>query len=188
MKISNPLMEISCQKYNNELEQALKNIEQFYYREAWMLDNQKFEDWLSVFDTDVRYFMPIRRNHMRDDNDLEYSGFEDFAHFDEDLTSLQGRVRKHLYKTGWAENPPSRTRHMISNVFISSQPENDTYIVSSAFFVYRNRLERQVDTFVGERRDLLRRDQKSKLGFKIASRTILLDQSTILSNNISLFF
>jgi biphenyl 2,3-dioxygenase beta subunit len=59
--------------------------------------------------------------------------------------------------------------------------------VSSAFILYRNRLERQVDIFAGERRDVLRRADNG-LGFKIAKRTILLDQSTLLSNNLSMFF
>ena len=39
----------------------------------------------------------------------------------------------------------------------------------------------------GERRDVLRRADNG-LGFKIAKRTILLDQSTLLSNNLSIFF
>jgi biphenyl 2,3-dioxygenase beta subunit len=53
--------------------------------------------------------------------------------------------------------------------------------------VYRNRSERQSDIFSGERRDILRRSEGG-LGFKIARRTILIDQSTILSNNLSVFF
>jgi len=62
-----------------------------------------------------------------------------------------------------------------------------TLEVASAFLVYRNRLERQVDIFAGERRDVLRRANNG-LGFKIARRTILIDQSTILAHNLSVFF
>ena len=63
----------------------------------------------------------------------------------------------------------------------------DELQTSNAFIVYRNRLERQLDIFAGERRDTLRRTT-DEAGFKIASRTILIDQSTILSNNLSIFF
>ena len=61
------------------------------------------------------------------------------------------------------------------------------YEISSAFIVYRNRLERQLDIFAGERRDTLRRNS-SEAGFEIVNRTILIDQSTILANNLSFFF
>ncbi len=44
-----------------------------------------------------------------------------------------------------------------------------------------------MDIFVGERRDILR-PADNGFGYVISKRTILLDQSTILSNNISLFF
>ena len=57
----------------------------------------------------------------------------------------------------------------------------------SYFIVYRNGVETQVDLFAGERHDVLRRSDNA-LGFKIAKRTVLMDQSTILSNNISIFF
>jgi biphenyl 2,3-dioxygenase beta subunit len=70
---------------------------------------------------------------------------------------------------------------------VRNTEELNTFEVSSAFILYRNRLERQVDNFAGERRDVLRRADNG-LGFKIAKRTILLDQSTLLSNNLSMFF
>ena len=63
----------------------------------------------------------------------------------------------------------------------------DEYQISNAVLVYRNRLERQLDIFAGERRDTLRRTVKGS-GFEIVSRTILIDQSTILANNLSFFF
>ena len=98
-----------------------------------------------------------------------------------------GLFAKVTSELGWAENPPSRTRHLVSNVLINEAAEPNSFEVSSAFILYRNRLERQVDIFAGERRDVLRRADNG-LGFKIAKRTILLDQSTLLSNNLSIFF
>ena len=168
-------------------------VEQFYYREALLLDNIRYEDWFALLDDDIHYYMPIRRNRMqrrgkqRSTDLAEYTNEHEFAHFDDDKTTMQGRLTKLLSDYSWSENPASRTRHMVSNVIISAGDEADTYNVCSSFFVYRNRLETQVDIFAGERHDLLRRSDNS-LGFKIAKRTLLLDQSTILSNNISIFF
>ncbi|KXJ49880.1 MAG: benzene 1,2-dioxygenase [Cycloclasticus sp. Phe_18] len=168
-------------------------VQQFYYREALLLDNIKYEDWFALLDDDIHYYMPIRRNRMQRygkvrSNDLpEYTNKHEFAHFDDDKTTMNGRLRKLLSDYSWSENPASRTRHTVSNVIITEGEEDNTLNVCSSFIVYRNRLETQVDLFAGERHDVLRRSDNA-LGFKIAKRTVLLDQSTILSNNISIFF
>jgi biphenyl 2,3-dioxygenase beta subunit len=162
-------------------------IEQFYYREAQLLDHRAYEAWFALLEKDIRYFMPLRTNRTLRESKLEYSGDQDFAHFDETYETMYGRIRKVTSELGWAENPPSRTRHLVSNVLINEAAEPNSFEVSSAFILYRNRLERQGDIFAGERRDVLRRADNG-LGFKIAKRTILLDQSTLLSNNLSIFF
>ena len=67
-------------------------------------------------------------------------------------------------------------------------PESDTSLyVNSAMIVYRTRQERQLDIFACERRDLIRRVD-TEAGFELARRRIVIDQSTILSNNLSFFF
>jgi 3-phenylpropionate/cinnamic acid dioxygenase small subunit len=178
------LMQMSAKPTDPLLQQE---IEQFYYREAALLDSRAYEAWLGLMEADLRYFMPLRTTRMMREADREYSGDDDFAHFDDTYATMYGRVRKALSEFGWAENPPSRTRHMVTNVMISPGSERDSYEVSSAFLVYRNRLERQVDIFAGERRDVLRRSDTG-MRFKIARRTILIDQGTLMSNNLSIFF
>jgi p-cumate 2,3-dioxygenase beta subunit len=56
-------------------------------------------------------------------------------------------VRQLLGKSAWAENPPSRTRRLISNVRIRER-EGDTICVTANFVVYRMRFE-LVDTYIG---------------------------------------
>jgi len=53
------------------------------------------------------------------------------------------------------------------------------------FILYRSRLERDVDWWVGRRVDVLRRTDDS---YQIAKRTIYLDQTNILARNLSNFF
>jgi len=44
------------------LQQALwLELMQFYIREAWLLDERKFKEWLDLFTDDVLYFMPRRK-------------------------------------------------------------------------------------------------------------------------------
>jgi biphenyl 2,3-dioxygenase beta subunit len=58
--------------------------------------------------------------------------------------------------------------------------------VESNFLCYRNRLETEVDIWVGERQDVLRNVGPRK--WQIARRYVLLDQNVILSKNLSVFF
>jgi 3-phenylpropionate/cinnamic acid dioxygenase small subunit len=87
----------------------------------------------------------------------------------------------------WAEDPPSRTRHMVSNVRVRSTEIDGAFELDCSFFVYRTRLEREMDMFVGRRTDVIRRAANA-YGFEIARRTILLDQATLLAKNLSIFF
>ena len=38
------------------------DVEDFYYREADLLDERRFREWLDLLTDDIVYFMPIRRN------------------------------------------------------------------------------------------------------------------------------
>ncbi len=96
------------------------------------------------------------------------------------------RIRRLNTGMAWAEDPPSRTRHLVSNVVIRPK-SNDEYEVDCYYLLYRSRLEREVETFVGMRHDLLRRANNSP-GFMIARRTIILDQTILLARNLSFFF
>ena len=164
-----------------------QEIEQFYYWEAKLLNDRRFPEWFALLADDIRYSMPIRTTRVLRDSVNEYSGPNGYAHFDENAEMMRQRLRKITSDVSWSENPASRTRHLISNVMIVDGDHPDEYQTSNVFVVYRNRLERQVDIFAGERKDVLRRTG-SDSGFEIARRTILLDQSTLLSNNLSFFF
>jgi 3-phenylpropionate/cinnamic acid dioxygenase small subunit len=164
-----------------------QEIEQFYYWEAKLLNERRYPDWFDLLAEDIHYFMPIRTTHLMREPGLEYTRAHEYAHFDDDAQMLRGRLRKITSDVSWSENPGSRTRHVVSNVMIIDGAAPGEYRVSSVFLVYRNRLERQVDIFAGERQDTIRRTHL-EAGFEIAQRTILIDQSTILSNNLSFFF
>jgi 3-phenylpropionate/cinnamic acid dioxygenase small subunit len=40
----------------------IREVEQFLYREARLLDERRFHEWLLLFTEDVRYWMPVRSN------------------------------------------------------------------------------------------------------------------------------
>lgn len=161
-------------------------VEQFLYGEAHLLDSWQWSDWLELFAEDVRYWMPIRKNRLRRQRgaDERPEGVQ-VALFDDDYKSLELRVRQMSSGKHWAEDPPSRCRHLVTNTRIEPVPDSVELNVRSNFLVYRNRLESEVDVWAGERLDVLRPHGES---FKIAGRTILLDQNVVISKNLSVFF
>ena len=159
-------------------------VEQFYYQEAALLDARRFDEWLELLTSDIHYWMPIRRTVTIANADREFTKPGDMAFFDDDKSLLEARVRKLGTGFSWSEDPPSRTRHMIHNVRVLEET-GDELSVESNFHLYRARLDSEEDSWIGLRRDRLRRvDGK----LRIARRHIFLEQTLILSRNLSNFF
>jgi biphenyl 2,3-dioxygenase beta subunit len=163
-------------------------IEQFLYAEAQLLDEWRYREWWDLFAEDLHYWLPVRKNRLRRQraaDEIAPRGIE-MAHYDDDKASMKLRVDQRTSGSNWAEDPPSRTRHLVTNVRVRlSTEEPGAYEVRSNFLCYRNRLEAEVDVWAGERHDRLRRRGS---GFEIARRAILLDQNVVLSKNLSVFF
>ena len=162
-----------------------RQIEDFYYLEAELLDERKLREWFNLLTEDVRYWMPLRHNTMERPSDVveELSKPGEGYYFDDDIKSLKIRVERAYSKVAWAEVPPSRTRHLITNVRIKKDDGNEIEVHCN-FLLYRTRMETDKDIFVGARQDILRRSGGS---FKIARRTIILDQAVLDAKNISVF-
>jgi 3-phenylpropionate/cinnamic acid dioxygenase small subunit len=160
-------------------------IEDFLYLEAELLDDRKLREWLELLTDDVRYWMPIRHNPSERPNEItdELSKPGEGYYFDDNKENLRLRVERVYSRSAWAELPPSRTRHLISNVRVKKD-DGVELEVHSNFLVYRTRMETDKDLFVGTRQDTLRRENG---GFKIARRTIVLDQAVLDAKNISVF-
>ena len=161
-------------------------IEQFLYHEAALLDERRYEEWIDLFTEDVHYFMPIRRNVKFGEWDMENTDTNsEISFFDEGKDVLEGRVRQLMTGVHWAEEPVSRVRHIITNVRVL-EVNGDEVKVSDDFFVWHNRLLDEVNLFVGRRDHVLRRDAVT--GWKVADRTILLDQNVLLAKVVTTFF
>jgi biphenyl 2,3-dioxygenase beta subunit len=159
-------------------------VERFYYDEAALLDRHRYEEWLALFSDDARYFMPIRRTRTQRELDREFTRPGEMAFFDDTKQLLAGRIAKLKTGRSWAEDPPSRTRHLITNIRIVKD-DGRTLEVESNFHVYRTRLNSEETSWIGSRRDVLRRLGES---FQIADRKIFLEQTVLLSRNLSNFF
>jgi 3-phenylpropionate/cinnamic acid dioxygenase small subunit len=163
----------------------IREIEEFLYAEAALLDERRFAEWLALLTEDIRYWMPMRRNVKFGEQERENTREQqDMNWFDEGKATLTQRVQQILTGVHWAEEPLSRVCHMVTNVqLVHVTPAEVT--VKSRFLIYRNRLQDETDFFVGRRQDVLRRVEEQ---WKIARRMILLDQNVLLAKNLTVFF
>lgn len=121
-------------------------VEDFLYEEADLLDARRYDDWLALFAPDGRYEIPT----------TDYRGWslhESGSFVDDDYDLLRARVKRLKSRKAHAENPPSRTHRMISNVRASGSAD-DLLGVTASFLVHRAR-DGQFDTYVGRYEHLL---------------------------------
>jgi len=161
-------------------------VHDFLVHEARLLDERLFHEWLDLFTDDVVYWMPDRYNALDMNHPADgISKPGDLALFEESKQTLHTRVARLATGMAWAEVPPSRTRHLITNVQVERSDKESEVKARSNFLIYRTQLEHSQDLFVGTRDDVLRKvDGK----WQIARRTIILDQTVLSSANLSVFF
>jgi p-cumate 2,3-dioxygenase beta subunit len=138
-------------------------VEDFLYDEAALLDEWRLDEWLALLTEDATYEVPSTDTPDGDPRTT-------LSLIADDKTRIRSRVAQLLGKSAWAENPPSRTRRMISNVRVL-QADGEAIHVTANFVVYRLRFE-QMDSYVGlYAYTLVQRDGR----LKIRARKAILD-------------
>ena len=177
--------------------EVIRDVEQFLYREARLLDERRFREWLALLTDDVRYWMAGRSNPYPQVSkalvvldpdrysEADVTRDDELAIFDETKETLGQRLARLETGMAWAEDPPSRTRHLLSNIEVEPGDTASEVKVFSNFLVYRNRSELEQDFYIGARQDVLRHVDGA---WKIARRKVILDQNVLLAKNVSIFF
>ena len=134
--------------------------EQFLYHEARLLDEQRYEEWLTLFTEDATYWVPLEQSQK---NPHETSSL-----IYDDRTLLELRVRQFRHPRAHARAPLPRTVHQVGNVVARD------LIVTSALTVveFRNEAQR---LWAGLVEHQLKRNGDS---FRIARKRIDLVNST----------
>jgi ethylbenzene dioxygenase subunit beta len=161
-------------------------LTQWLYDEAELLDESRLDEWLERLTDDVRYRVPIRI-HKEVTDDSRVTGVQaDAFHLDEDRVSLQMRVDRVNTGFAWAEEPPSRIRHVVSNVRVRPGEVEGELAVRSYVLVYRSRWDRpEHDLMTAERHDVFRQVDGA---WKLADRFVVLDSTTVPMLNLTFFF
>ena len=155
-----------------------REIEEFLYKEAYLLDEHKYDEWLDLFTDDVEYLIPLTEHVQGDVAPAGHPVVKD------DKLMLQMRAAKHQTGLSHVETPQSLTGHLICNILVEEGEKPGELDVRSSFVVRQARKLRDEAWWVGRRRDLFRRVNG---GWQIARREIRLD-STVLPRGISIFF
>ena len=156
-------------------------VQQWLVHEAELLDNRRYRDWLALLTDDVVYRMPVR---VTSAHSLDDSTLEDMDHFDEDRYSLGKRVERFETEHAWTEDPPSRTRHYVTNVRVS-EDGGDELVAKSYLLLFRSRGDvREPDLVSAERTDVLREVDGE---LRLARRDVLVDESVLRTQNLAVF-
>lgn len=165
--------------------QTLEAARAFYFFEARLLDEERYDSWYDLLADDLFYWMPLRESRFRKDKRQPLDP-RNMAFFDErkaDIAVRLGRIASGLV---WTEDPATRHVYQVSNIELFETDTPGEYEAHSVFTQYRNRIERDEATLHGRRRDLLRKTADGS--FQIARRMILLPQSVLATKNLSVFF
>ncbi len=121
-----------------------REIEDFLFDEADLLDSWELEAWFSLFTEDCRYLVPP--GDLADDASPDRALF----YIADDHQMLHERVKRLAKRSAHAEFPHSRTRHLVSNVRILPDASSNGDIgVRCAFLTHRSR-SGVIDMFVGK--------------------------------------
>jgi 3-phenylpropionate/cinnamic acid dioxygenase small subunit len=164
---------------------ALYNrIVEFLYEEAALLDQIRLQEWGARLAPDLIYTAPLRETRPMDQQNSSF--VRTVQHFHDDWRSVMGRIMRLTgTKSAWAEDPPSRTRRLVTNVMAAKTAKSDEFSVTSYLLVTRSRFNSpEFDLISAERRDILRQDGDS---FKLARREIIVDQAVIGTPNFAIF-
>ncbi|MGH9298575.1 MAG: aromatic-ring-hydroxylating dioxygenase subunit beta [Acidimicrobiales bacterium] len=152
-------------------------IEELLHREAHLLDERRFREWLDLFTDDAEYVIPLREHVQGDVGAAGHPVVKD------DKKMLLARIMKDETGFSHVELPVSMTCHVISNIVVDDGDAGDVEVKSS-FMVRQARKLRDEAWWVGRRADRLRRVDGQ---WRIVHRCVHLD-STVLPRGISIFF
>jgi dibenzofuran dioxygenase beta subunit len=162
------------------VEALVREVEQFLFQEALLLDEGHYDEWLDLLTDDIWYFCPLIEFVTGVEPTVVEKGGN---YFDEDKQSLRNRCQWLKSPHAHIENPPSLKRRIISNVQV--QGSGDGLAAQSNFLLWQIRPKDSDGVlFAGRREDRFRRDDGH---LKLCERRIQLAHP-VLPRALSVFF
>ena len=126
-----------------------REVEQFLYRQAELLDGKRWSDFIELFTEDGLYWMPAAPEQKVPDGGP--------AIFCEDRDLMTVRMKRVTHPHAWSQAPAWGTSHLVSNVVIEEfRPRTNEVVARSRFHMMEFRRD-VVRHFAGSYRHQLRR-------------------------------
>lgn len=147
----------------------LKAAEAFLFREALLLDEKRWAEWLALYTEDCFYWVPsvVRQKDPIDTISL----------YAEDRMRMEMRVIRITHPHAYSQDFPTRMSHLVGNIMLDPEggvgadggiaPKADLVLRSTAHILEFRKEEQRL--FGGVQRHWLRRDGT---GFKIAMKRL----------------
>ena len=148
-------------------------IQQFLFLEARPMDGCRYDEWLALWDHDAHYWIPCNAD------DVDRS--RHISLVNENRAGLEDRISRLRSPANVAQQPPSRTCHVIGNVELEPLDRPGEIAVHSTLSLTASRRGR-MDVIAGRVRHHLR---ESDGGMKIVSKKVVLVNNDEVFGNLS---
>lgn len=141
-------------------------VEQFLYREAYLVDQARWQEWLELYTEDMTYWAPswVNENELTTDPEAEVSII-----YMNNRKELEHRIWRFTSGDSPASYPLPRTNHMVSNVAI--QQVDDQRIVATSNWMSQIYRDKEQLIYGGYYQHTLVRDQGE---LKISNKKVVL--------------
>lgn len=142
--------------------------EDLLFREARLLDERRFDDWLAMYAEDVVFWMPAWKDETTPTSDPE----SELSHiYYEGKSFLSDRVWRLASGLSNASQIPARVSHIVGNVIVDSASETEATVLSAFTAYHHDPRSDRTHVFFGHYRHVFRREGQ---GWLIAAKTITL--------------
>lgn len=124
---------------NKDTQSAIREVEQFLYNEARLLDEQRWAEWNALFAKDGEYWVPASHNQPDPQNHVSLI-------YETDLLRAV-RIKRFKHPNAFSLQPRPRSVHFVANVMLDEYDDNSC-IVTSRFIMLQYRRD-ALDTFGG---------------------------------------
>jgi benzoate/toluate 1,2-dioxygenase subunit beta len=141
--------------------ELLREVEQFIFREARLADELRYDDWEALWTDDAIYWVPANGDDIDPTKQMSII-------FD-NRSRIATRIKQLHTGKRHSQTPPSRLRHIVSNVELLGEQDDDV-LASANFIAYESR-ERGVTLWAGRSEYRLRHTED---GLRMAGKKVLL--------------
>lgn len=156
---------------------ALRDLEQFLFHEARLIDEKRWEEWGALFTEDGEYWVPATRGQPDPKNHVSLMY---------ETTLLRDvRLKRYRHPNAMSLQPLPHSVHVIANVMLDSFDEAaGTCVVNSRFIMLEYRRNEQ-QTYGGATMHVL---EQSGQSFKIRMKKVELANCDSVLPSIQIYF